>query len=98
MAEYRLSRAAQNDLLAIARYTVRTFGAEQSKIYRDGFKACFELIAENPMLGRSQDRIRLGLRCYEHKTHSVFYIEKDNGVLIVRVLHEKQDPARHLGN
>lgn len=98
MAEYRLSHAAQNDLLTIARYTVRTFGAEQSKTYRDGFKACFSLVAENPMLGRIQDRIRLGLRCYEYKSHTVYYIETDGGILIVRVLHEKQDPARHLGS
>jgi len=96
VTEYRLSKATQNDLLAIARYTVQTFGTEQSKSYRDGFKTCFELIAENPKLGRAQDHIRLGLRCHDHKSHTVYYINTDRGILIVRVLHEKQDPARHL--
>lgn len=97
MSKYRLSKAAQNDLLAIARYTVRTFGAVQSKTYRDGFKSCFDLIAQNSKLGHTQDPIRLGLRAFEHKSHTVYYIETDQGILIVRVLHERQDPVRHLG-
>ncbi|MCR4379066.1 MAG: type II toxin-antitoxin system RelE/ParE family toxin [Rhodospirillales bacterium] len=97
MAEYRLSHAAESDLLEIARYTVRQFGQIQAKTYRDGFAECFALIAKNPKMGREQDHIRLGLRRHDHKSHAIYYIETDAGVLIVRILHERHNPAHHWG-
>lgn len=95
MAKYRLSKATQGDLLAIARYTIRQFGSRQAKLYKDGFTAAFELIAKNSKMGREQDHIRLGLRRHDHKSHAIYYIETDTGVLIVRVLHEFQESTRH---
>lgn len=95
MAEYRLSCVAENDLLQIARYTVRQFGQMQAKTYRDSFAECFALIVKNPKMGREQDHIRLGLRRHDHKSHAIYYIETDAGVLIVRILHEIQEPKRH---
>ena len=97
MAEYRLSEAADADLLQIAYYTTGQFGPRQAMIYGEGFEQCFELIADNPKVGLAKDGIRLGLRCLNHKSHAIFYIETDQGILIVRILHDRQDPARHLG-
>lgn len=97
MAKYRLSKAAQGDLLAIARYTIRQFGSRQAKLYKDGFTAAFELIAKNPKMGREQDHLCLGLRRHDHKSHAIYYIETDAGVLIVRILHERHNPAHHWG-
>ncbi|MCW8915492.1 MAG: type II toxin-antitoxin system RelE/ParE family toxin [Magnetovibrio sp.] len=96
MTEYHLSQSAQGDLLAIARYTVRHFGEKQAVTYRDSFMSCFEMLADNPKLGRTHDHIRLGLRSFDHKSHTVYYLETDVGVLVVRVLHERQEPGRHL--
>ncbi len=91
-----LSKAASKDLRNIARYTARTFGVQQAKAYGQGFQDCFAAIAENPLMGRPYDRIRPGLRCFDHKSHSIYYILQDNGVLVVRVLHARQDAIRHL--
>jgi toxin ParE1/3/4 len=93
---YSLSEAAAEDLREIAQYTVRAFGVRQAKAYGDGLRGCFTAMVENPFIGRSYDRIRPGLRCFDHKSHAIYYILQDNGVLIVRVLHVRQDALRHL--
>ena len=51
MAAYRLSLKTLDDLDDIARYTLQEFGLEQSHRYRDGIKACFQNLADNPDLG-----------------------------------------------
>ena len=96
MAEYRLSNTADADLLGIAHYTMSQFGRRQAMTYSDGFAHCFEMISENPKIGRTLDTIRLGLRCFNYKSHGVYYMETDLGVLVVRVLHERQDAGAYL--
>ena len=96
MPRYALSKAAANDLQSIARYTVKNFGAVKAKAYGAGITSCFDIIADNLQIDRVFDRIRPGLRRYDHKSHAIFYIQTDQGVLIVRVLHISQDTQRHL--
>ncbi len=97
MAEYRLSKSAENDLVEIADYTIATFGIEQSRRYRDGLNTCFQTLADTPMLGRSATlRLAPELRRYEYQSHVVFYMPELRDVLIVRVLHKNMDAPRHL--
>jgi toxin ParE1/3/4 len=97
MAEYRLSKSAENDLAEIADYTIATFGIEQSRRYRDGLNTCFQNIADNPMLGRSASLdFAPELRRYEYQSHVVFYMPELRDILIVRVLHKSMDAPRHL--
>ena len=96
MDDVRLSSRAEIDLAGIADYTIETFGVEQARRYRDELETCFLNLAENPGLGRSAQRLAPGLRRFEYRSHVVFYIEDEGGVLIVRVLHVKMDASRHL--
>lgn len=96
MACYRLSVSAVEDLRAIARYSVQHFGVPKAKSYGKSFRICFNIIADNPHVGRAYGYIRPGLRRHSHKSHAVFYILQDQGILIVRILHESQDILRHL--
>ena len=57
MAAYRLSLKTLDDLDDIALYTLQEFGLEQSHRYRDGIKACFQNLADNPRLGRRADNL-----------------------------------------
>ena len=50
MAEYRLTREAEADLLKMLLYGFEAFGLAQAEDYRDGIVQCFELLAENPRL------------------------------------------------
>ncbi|MEG3618262.1 type II toxin-antitoxin system RelE/ParE family toxin [Magnetovibrio sp. PR-2] len=96
MAKFILSNAADADLLGIARFTIDSFGPNQALTYAKGFEACFNTIAGQPHIGLARDEIRLGLRSFNYKSRIVFYLETDEGVFIVRVLHARQDPAQHL--
>ena len=96
MAEIRLTSRAEADLAGIADYTIETFDIEQARRYRDDLEACFLTIAENPRLGRSAEALSAGLRRIEHRSHVVFYLVDERGVLIVRILHSSMDAARHV--
>lgn len=91
MVKYSLSKEAANDLKKIAHYTVKYFGKKQARLYRNGFKVCFKNIVDNPSIGRSFEHIRPHLRCLDHKSHSVYYLPQNNRILIIRVLHNRQD-------
>ncbi len=96
MPRYQLSGDAAKDLRGIAKYTVNTFGAKQAQIYGDGIEQCFLAIADNPFIGRDVGHIRPSLHRFEHESHLIFYIIRDTGLYIVRVLHNRQEPSKHL--
>ncbi|MDE0172438.1 MAG: type II toxin-antitoxin system RelE/ParE family toxin [Defluviicoccus sp.] len=96
MADYRLTLLAEGDLAGIADRTIETLGIEQARRYRDGLEACFGMLADNPRLGRNAESLAPNLRRFEHRSHVVFYVERDDDVVIVRVLHASMDPPRHI--
>ena len=52
MGAYRLSRKAAADVEDIYTYTIEQHGLTLARKYLDGLHACFEHLAEHPMLGR----------------------------------------------
>ena len=96
MAEVRLLRRAEDDLVAIARYTVARFGPKQAHIYRDGLLETLDALTEHPMMGSDQGHIRPRLRRHVYKSHAIDYRPESNGVVIQRILGPGQDPLRNL--
>ena len=96
MAAYRLTQKATDDLDAIYEYTITNFGLEQAQSYLLGLHERFEDLAMRPALGRSAERLAPKLRRYPYRSHVLFYVPEDEGLLIVRVLHESMEPLRHL--
>lgn len=94
MNEYRLTRDADADLLELFLYGFETFGLAQAEDYRDSMARCFQLLADNPRLGRKADEIARGARRHEHARHVIFYDEQPYGVLITAIIHERS--IRHL--
>ena len=94
MAELRLSRRAETDLAEIADYTIREFGIDQARRYRDQFQACFRSLLDNPLLGSSAGEVAPGLRRIRQQAHVVFYRVEQDHLLIVRVLHHNMDFER----
>ncbi len=95
MAGYRLTQKATDDLNGIYEYTTVNFGLEQARSYLSGLHGRFEELATHPVLGRNAEPLAPGLRRYPYRSHVVFYVTVDRGVLIVRVLHESMEPQRH---
>jgi toxin ParE1/3/4 len=96
MAKYILTKDAKRDLAAIADYTIVSFGIEQARHYRDGLFQTFKTLTDNPRMGRDFGHVKAGTRCYQHKKHSIYYSTTDVGILIFRILHERQDPGLNL--
>ena len=89
MGEYRLTKDADADLLKMFIYEFEVFGLSQAEEYRDGMIRCFEILAENPRLGRKADAFSPGSRRHEHARHVIFYDEQLDGVLITGIIHER---------
>ncbi len=96
MNAYRLTPAAQQDLSQIWDFTQERWDAGQAEKYIGEIRAAIERIAADPQRGRACDEIREGYRRYSIDSHLVFYVETASGVDVVRILHQRIDPTRHL--
>ena len=98
MTGYRLTPAAQRDLSTIWDYTAERWDIQQAETYIGEIRAAVERVAEDPRRGRARDEIRDGHSSYSVVSHVLFYRTKEDtgGVDIVRILHQRMDPARHL--
>jgi toxin ParE1/3/4 len=53
-----------------------------------------ERISEHPLLGKSRDEIKAGYRSFHAASHIIFYRKLDEGILVVRILHQSMDVER----
>ncbi|TRC71024.1 type II toxin-antitoxin system RelE/ParE family toxin [Mesorhizobium sp. WSM4307] len=89
---FRLSVAAEEDIIAIAEEGMRLFGAEQAGLYHEQMFAILDLIAANPRMARERHEISPPMRIHPFKAHLVVYrIEADGHILIVRIRHGHED-------
>ncbi len=92
MTGFRLSLAAERDVVDIAEQGLLLFGANQANQYHDELFAIFELIAANPRMARERFELSPPMRIHPFKAHLVVYrIEEDGGILVVRVRHGHED-------
>lgn len=95
MSTFRLTHAAKQDLLAIGRYTQKTWGREQRNRYLVMLDGCFSLLAREPQKGRACEEIRPGYRKYHAGRHLIFYREADQHIEIIRIFHDRMDLESH---
>ena len=78
MGNYKLSKAAKEDLIRIHQYGVQKFGETQADNYFNQFFERFELMAERPLAFESVDFIKPGYRRCVCGVDSIFYrIQKE---------------------
>lgn len=83
---FELTEPARNDLKEIWSYIAERNPTSADRILRT-FKEKFQLLAENPKIGKSQDSFIVNLRRFTFKEYVIFYFPTENGVEIYRVLH-----------
>ncbi|MEV8146243.1 type II toxin-antitoxin system RelE/ParE family toxin [Specibacter sp. NPDC078709] len=96
MKSIRLTPAAQQDLSSIWDFSQQRWDEKQAEIYISEMRAAIERIAADPHRGRACDEIREGYRRYGIGSHLIFYIEKNDSVDVIRILHQRMDLTRHL--
>jgi toxin ParE1/3/4 len=93
---YRTTRKADDDIIAIYIRGMREFGAAQAERYHEGLLRTFEILADNPTLAREHKDLSPSVRLHPYGSHLIIYILRDAEILIVRVLHGRQDWERYL--
>ncbi len=92
----RLSSPAKTDLQHIATYTLQKWGVVQKKVYLDLIKKSFNTLSTVGNIGKKRDEIEKGLYSYRIKKHTVYFRETDHEFVVLRILHSRMDPERHL--
>ncbi len=90
MAKYKLSIEAQEDLIRIYQYGLRTFGEKQADRYFETFFECFETITQRPFSYESVEYLRTGYRRCVCGSDSIFFRVIDGNVEIMAIVG-KQD-------
>ena len=91
-----LSPRAQADLEDIWDYTAARWSEGQAERYIRDLWQAIETVAHDPRKGRACDGIRPGYRKYLVGVHVLFYRMFNDGVEIVRILHQRMDFDKHL--
>jgi plasmid stabilization system protein ParE len=92
MSGYELSLDAEADLGAIAAYTLRTWGVEQTLRYELALTTCIESLASGDAVTSTPIPHRPELRAVRCGHHYVFALRRSDGpILILAVLHESMD-------
>jgi toxin ParE1/3/4 len=78
------------------KYSNKEFGAEVANAYYLGFIEVFSLLRERPRAGQATPEYGKGVRRITHRKHRIFYVVRDDIVLIVRIVHHAQQAKRAL--
>ena len=93
---FRLTRDAQQDLTAIRRYTVDTWGQERSRRYLQGVRDTIELLVEFPGQGLDRPDVREGVFSFPYGSHMLYYQIEKKQLVVFAVLHQRMVPQGHL--
>ncbi|APZ55353.1 type II toxin-antitoxin system RelE/ParE family toxin [Salipiger abyssi] len=96
MTAIELTKEAERDLIDIFLFGVEHFGVAQAERYSAALMAKIESAAANPSFGADYEFVRSGLRRYEATSHAIYYRPTEEGILVLRILHGRMDPACHL--
>lgn len=92
MAKFHLSKKALDDLSEIWNYTFETWSEKQADKYYKEIIQTFEILSQNPFIGKSYRVIFDGFLGFPCGKHIVFYqVVNSKEILIIRVLHESMD-------
>ena len=90
------SPEAENDFGLILAYSLSTWGEQRRNAYADRILISMHELLSHSLLGHARDDLRPGLRARLAGQHMIYYLADESTIRIVRVLHTKMDPARHL--
>lgn len=79
MARYRLSNVADRKIESIYEYPLLNFGEAQADAYFLGLHDLFELLADNPAMGRKEPELGDDIRRFPFEAHIVFYRSLSDG-------------------
>ncbi|MCG3731044.1 type II toxin-antitoxin system RelE/ParE family toxin [Vibrio cincinnatiensis] len=94
--QYKLSNLAQTHLRKVKNYTINNFSELQWQRYKETLLSGFQMLADNPDLGRSCHEIYSNGFYFLIGKHTAYFTKEDDFILIVAVLGQSQLPQNHL--
>lgn len=91
-----ISPAAEADLTDIYDYSTVMWGETHAAVYLDTLVTRLKWLAVNRPLWQARDDVRPGLCVRTEGTHLIIFRDGVDPLQIVRVLHQRTDPVRHL--
>jgi toxin ParE1/3/4 len=83
---------ARQDLVEIWRYIADESGEPRADRYLRRLNDVVSYLAQQPSIGRKRPEIREeGIRSFAAESHVIFYIDLQDGIELVRVIHGSQD-------
>ena len=98
MKRYILSPEAKTDIVNIRKYTTRQWGKVQTEKYTSRLRDRMRWLADNPMLGRSRDKIKEGYRSFNESSHIIFYRVAGSTIEIIGIPHQDMDIEQNLSD
>lgn len=97
MLRVRFTTQAETDIINGYLYGLERFGREQAEKYEKDLRDIIDVIAANPRIAAERPEFRPPVRIHHHAKHYIVYLVRDPDIVIVRILREEADLARHLG-
>ncbi|PWI32531.1 type II toxin-antitoxin system RelE/ParE family toxin [Vibrio albus] len=94
--KYKLSNLAQSHLRKVKNYTVENFSELQWHNYQQTLLAGFQMLADNPGLGKSCNEIYPNGFYFPIGKHTAYFTKESGFILVVAVLSQSQLPQNHL--
>lgn len=91
-----LTEIARADLASVRRYSMRTWGPDQTYKYMDALRDTMKGLVRGTVITRLRDDLRAGILMATSGRHSIFFEANESRILVVRVLHDSMDYVRHL--
>ena len=86
---YELSRKVRSRIEEIVLYTDKNFGEGQTQDYIGGLYNSFDMLTDNPYMGRQYDDRR---RRYIYRSHQIYYRILKDKILIVDIRSNRPSP------
>ena len=88
-----LSQKARKDFVDILRYTAEQWGKAQLEIYRRKIDTAIQRISRNPEIGALRHDLDQPYRTFPVGVHLIVYRRQENQIRLIRILHQRMDPA-----
>jgi len=98
MSRYELSKEALEDLSTIWFDGAKRWGINQADNYALKIDEMCDFLIENRGLGRDKSDVIAGLKSYPIGSHTLYYVEQGDSIVIIRILHQRMDYELHLLN
>ena len=93
---FRLSKAAELDLLNIWRYTCQKWSESQADKYLDELDAVCSQIGGEELTVKHMPEVHLALRYRHHGRHYVFWLANSEPPIVIAFLHDRMELVKHL--